>query len=61
MSNNVNDPALRSVAESFEVAAQVLDDAIPEEVRPSLLPEAQNASSQHSHTTSVINNMDSLA
>ena len=61
MSNNANDPGLRSVAESFDAAAQVLDDAIPEEVRPSLLREAPNDSSQHSHTTSVINNMDSLA
>ena len=61
MSNNANDPGLRSVAESFDAAAQVLDDAIPEEVRPSLLREAPNDSSQYSHTTSVINNMDSLA
>ena len=61
MSNNANDPALRSVAESFDAAAQVLDDAIPEEVRPSLLPEAPNDSSQHSHRMSVVNKINSLA
>ena len=55
MSNNVNDPAIRSIAESFEAAAQVLDDAIPEEIIPSLLPEAHNASSQYSHRMSVVN------
>ena len=61
MSTNANDPAIQSIAELFDATAKVLDDAIPEEVRLSLLSEAHNASSQHSHRMSVINKIHSLA
>jgi len=61
MSHNANDPAIQSIAELFDATAKVLDDAIPEEVRPSLLSEAHNASSQHSHRMSVVNKINSLA
>ncbi len=61
------DLALASIAESFAVAEEVLDNAIPQEVREASSQRSNyhspddNTPSHHSNATSYVDDMDSYA